>query len=382
MSAKRPDHRSPRGWAWGVWIASIAAVSVCVIGVQLDTASLRHPGIARIVPPVFSHYALQTLTAEAIAGKQTDAAYAGAIAMVRRNPVSAEPLAILAIAASLAQRFDVAENAYVLGQGRGWREQAIQRFAAMTAIRSGNPEIAGYRLAALWKGGTAPDTMRQETVEVLSSLQASEAFARMMVQGGGGLAEFIAWAPENMQGKPFKDALRALLRAGYQPDCTKVGDRARDLVVRGAGASATVLWSEVCASGRVQPSGLFDFATPRSAIGPFDWIFPGAAGVDLKPVFHDGTWSLTFTNSDMLAHVAAQRHVALAPGSHVVRAHVAGSAEVRLRMTCATGGASVGQRVTLGDAPAALEVPGGCENQTIAVEVTPGSGTVGPIRID
>jgi len=366
---------APR-WVRALWIAGLVVAAGCIAAIEVDAASLRYPHLARFVPQPFASYALERRTTEAIARKQGDEALSLASAWVLRDPVPGEPIANLAVAASLAQRYDLATRAYLVGQQRGWRAEAIQRYAALVAMEEGNLQVAGYRLAALWKSRVAPDTIRRETLTVLASPAARNGFAAMMAQGGSGMPDFVRWAPENLPDDMTRATFAALRRTGYRPDCTTIAERARALA-SGRPDAAAALWDSTCGNGGAigaMAGGRLDFPEAGAGAGPFDWTYPSAPGLSVEP----NAQGLAVTNTDMLAHVVAQRSMALKPGERTVQADVSGGLIAKVRVVCA--GAST-QVVELGR-PAVLRISERCPRQRVDIEVAPGSGRIGPLTID
>lgn len=371
-----------------VWLAGCTALAVLGAGVQLDRATLRNPAIAALVPSPFRSFALSSLSAAAV--RRGDAATATVLArtLVARHPVPAESLSRLGVAETANGNQAVALEAFMRASERGWRDAIVQRLVAIAAIDEENWGVAADRLAALWQTEQASSDVLDMTAALIAAPEGRKAFLDRIGSFPNIREAFVKWAAGQLQPDAIAGSLKTLKAAGHAADCGSLAGEARKALELGDGARAIALWYTTCAS---RPDGefTFDFTTQDDvAGGPFDWSYPGAAGLERTFTRQgDGTYAIAFKNGDSSRKPLAVMMSILSPGVHSVRLRSRGGvAQLQLAVTCLSTRASRdAQRfqVSLNDTAVPIVIPvSGCQTQRLVLLASPGRGALVGLSFD
>lgn len=371
--------------AWG---AAMAGIAVCAAGAELDRATLRNPALAPLVPTPFRSFALGPLVDRAIDAGDVEAAQARASALVKARPIPAESLSKLGLAALAAGDQSRAVGALALSAQRGWRDALAQRVTAASAIEVGEWGVAADRTAALWQTGKAGDLDAELTRQVVGNPTARPAFLKRIALYPLVVGDFLAWAGSNLSSDLLGASVTSLRTAGARLDCGAIQDQSARMVGEGRVPQAAALWYGACTDGRSYSQTDFSFATSDAAAsGPFDWSYPGVAGVERS--FAEaprGGFTLTYNNANPVRSPVASIVARLKPGAHRVRVLPgSGASEFYVTISCLEQGGrgSGGARLMLGSGAEPFEVPAqGCTAQRIVLLVPQGSGSLGGLAID
>ncbi|MBI1402426.1 MAG: hypothetical protein GC147_04355 [Porphyrobacter sp.] len=144
------------------WFAALLAIAVVTTGVELDRESGRKPALAPLVPEPFRAFAQPRIVGEAT--RSTDAAQALAEArrLIRRRPLPAEHLSLLAVAQTKAQMPQAAAITIQVAGQRGWREPIAQEAVLRLALAAGDRPEAARRYLALLLESAASDALLRE----------------------------------------------------------------------------------------------------------------------------------------------------------------------------------------------------------------------------
>mgnify|MGYP006158981793 CR=1 FL=1 len=85
-----------------IWFAALAAIALLTAALQLDMQSKKAPGLAPLVPAPLRNEAQSQIVQTALTGEDTKLAVAEAERLVRRRPLPAESLTMLAVAQAKA----------------------------------------------------------------------------------------------------------------------------------------------------------------------------------------------------------------------------------------------------------------------------------------
>ncbi|WP_338467594.1 hypothetical protein RXV95_03260 [Novosphingobium sp. ZN18A2] len=165
------------------WIAMLAAIAVVVTGFELDRQARFDDAFVRFVPAPFRTFALQRKVLAEVREDDADAALADAISLVRRRPMPAQGLTLLAMARARQGEGAVARDTVLLAGTRGWRSLGAQVAVFGMALDAGDHDAAASRLAALWV--LDPDRARPVslTAQLIASPEGRMAFAQVLARG-------------------------------------------------------------------------------------------------------------------------------------------------------------------------------------------------------
>lgn len=217
-------------WLWRMAIAALAFVA---IGAQLDRASHQRPEFAIVVPQPFRSVAQPTIALIALATGDSAAAQEEARRLVRRRPIPAEHLFILAMAEMRGGDARTFAPAFRTASTRGWRYPPLQVAAAQAALADGDTKGAANRIAALWAEDSSNPSVAALTRQLLETPGGPEAFAVPLAQTHVWADNFIARAPGLTTPANASRTLAAALRAGGRFDCGSLERFERALAKRG-----------------------------------------------------------------------------------------------------------------------------------------------------
>lgn len=142
-----------------VWFAGLAAAALLTAGLQLDMRSRNTATVAPAVPGLLRDHAQVQITRKALAGKDAATALAEAEKLVRRRPLPAENLTLLAAAQAKAGKVESAARTIQVAGQRGWRDPVAQEAMLQLALAAGDRPEAARRYAALFLRGRTPDAL-------------------------------------------------------------------------------------------------------------------------------------------------------------------------------------------------------------------------------
>jgi hypothetical protein len=170
-----------------LWIAILAALGVIITVLQIDRQADISPALAATVPEPMRGYAQTRVALAAIEGEDPAAALAATKALVRRRPLPAEHLTLLASAQAKAGQAEAAAFTIQMAARRGWREPVAQEAVLRLALAAGDKPEAARRYGALLRRTATPD-------DLLTNL-APEVFGTTGDPARETLAKVIAGAP-------------------------------------------------------------------------------------------------------------------------------------------------------------------------------------------
>ncbi len=147
-----------------VWFVALAAVAGLTTALQIDMQSRKAPALAAAVPEILRDQAQQRMARDALTGSDPKRALAEAEKLVRRRPVPAEHLTLLAATQAQAGQNEAAVRTIQIAGRRGWREPAAQEAVLRLAIAAGDRPEAARRYAALFLRPATPNALLEELV--------------------------------------------------------------------------------------------------------------------------------------------------------------------------------------------------------------------------
>lgn len=226
-----------------IWTAALIGVGGVTIGLQLDRAADASPALAPLVPEAFRSYAQAKIAAEAVQASNAPAALAAAEELVRRRPLPAENLTLLAAAQAKAGDVERAGFSIQLAAQRGWRDPVAQETVLRLALTAGDKAEAARRYGALFR--------REETNDALLTQLGPQVLGEPGGTGRVTLAGIIAGAERwhelflqrgarVMPADAFAEVLTTAAARGARFDCEPLKTAAEAVRQRDAAAAAKI----------------------------------------------------------------------------------------------------------------------------------------------
>jgi hypothetical protein len=142
-----------------LWITALLGVAGITTALQFDRQADTTPSIAPLVPTPMRGYAQTQIAIAELEANNPAAALAAAEALVRRRPMPAEHLTLLATAQAKAGKAEAAGFTVQMAAQRGWREPVAQETVLRLALGAGDKAEAARRYAALFRRDATPDAL-------------------------------------------------------------------------------------------------------------------------------------------------------------------------------------------------------------------------------
>lgn len=229
-----------------LWLAAIIAVALVTAAVQIDKRAESIPALAGVVPEPFRNYAQTRIAAAALAGKDEQAALAEAERLVRRRPLPAEYLTLLAASQVKAGQVERAGRTIQVAATRGWREPVAQVAMLRLALANADRPEAARRYAALFLRDSTPDALLLELgPAVFAGPEADAAAARdtiiaVVVGGERWHTAFLRRGARLMPPAAFAAIAEGSMARGVQFDCRVLKISVDGLARRDSEAAATL----------------------------------------------------------------------------------------------------------------------------------------------
>ena len=226
-----------------IWFAALAVIAALVSLLQIDKHSEKAPGLAAIVPAPLRNYAQAQIAQAAVNGMDTAKALDEAERLVRRRPVPAEYLVLLAAGQAKAGKEEAALQTIQIAGKRGWREPATQEAVLRIALSAGDKAEAARRYAALFLRAGTPDALLTElgpaVLEEPGGL-GQQTLTKIVVGGERWRALFLRRGSQVMPPAAFAAITAASIRQGAAFDCGQLAQATKMLARRDATASNTL----------------------------------------------------------------------------------------------------------------------------------------------
>lgn len=243
---RRRDAERARMIARILWFAALVVVALVTAVLQVDKQAETSPALAPLVPAPMRNYAQTRITAAALESGDPKAALAEAERLVRRRPLPAEYLTLLAVGqAKTGQEARAAETIQVAAK-RGWREPLAQVAMLRLALANADRTEAARRYAALFLRDATPDALLLELgPEVLDGPEAEAEAARdtilaVVVGGDRWHATFLRRGARVMPPAAFAAIAQGSIERGVRFDCKVLKVSVDSLARRDGGAAASL----------------------------------------------------------------------------------------------------------------------------------------------
>ena len=184
-----------------LWLAALLSIAVITTSLQFDRQSEAAPQIAPLAPAPFCDYAHAYIVAAALERDDPAAALDAAKELVRRRPMPAEHLTLLAAAQAKAGKPEAAVFTIQLAGQRGWRERVAQETLLRLALVAGDKAEAARRYAALFRSNATADELLIE-------------FAPKVLGKAGGAGQ-VTFAAHPCRSSPVVRAVPPARREGH-----------------------------------------------------------------------------------------------------------------------------------------------------------------------
>lgn len=232
-----------------LWWSMLAVAAVVTAGLQLDKQTEATPELATLVPAPLRNYAQTRIATEAVAADDSARALSETRELVRRRPLPAEYLALLAIALAKAGEVEQSGITIQIAGQRGWREPVTQEAVLRLALLADDPAEAARRYAALF--------LRAETSDALLVELGPQVFAAPGGPAETTLAEIVAggdrWHPQFLRRgavvlppAAFAAVTQAAMERGARFDCAGLAQATKVLERRDPAAARALQATKAC----------------------------------------------------------------------------------------------------------------------------------------
>ena len=226
-----------------IWFAALAAIAVLVSLLQIDKQSEKSPALAAAVPAPLRNYAQIRITQAAVSGQDAAQALAEAQRLVRRRPVPADYLVLLAAAQAKAEQTEAALRTVQIAGKRGWREPAAQEAVLRIAFAAGDKAEAARRYAALFLRDGTPDALLMELGPAVLDEPGGigqQTLTAIVVGGERWWPVFLRRGPVVMPPAAFVAIAAASMEKGARFECAQLDLAIRRVAQRDAVAGAAL----------------------------------------------------------------------------------------------------------------------------------------------
>lgn len=226
-----------------IWFAALAAIAVLTTLLQFDMASKTNASLAAVVPKPLRNYAQAQVTLKALGEEDAGHAVDEAQRLVRRRPLPAENLTLLAAAHAKAGAIEPAGQVIQIAGQRGWREPVAQEAVLRLALAAGDEAEAARRYGALFLRNPTPDSLLEELGPAVFGEPGSigqQTMVAIVIGGERWHAQFLRRGPRVMPPAAFSSITAESLARGAAFDCKLLGQSLNALAQRDAAAASTL----------------------------------------------------------------------------------------------------------------------------------------------
>lgn len=226
-----------------IWWASLLAAALVTIGLQFDKQSEVTPALASLVPAPLRNYAQTQIAADAVDKADPKSALFEAERLVRRRPVPAEYLSLLAVAQVKAGQPEQSGLTIQIAGQRGWRQPVAQEAVLRLALNAGDKAEAARRYAALFLRAGTPDALLIELGPQIFDTPGGPAEQTLVDIVAGGErwhSQFLRRGAAVMPPAAFSAVTRETMKRGALYDCALLAQAVRALSSRDPVAGQTL----------------------------------------------------------------------------------------------------------------------------------------------
>lgn len=223
-----------------IWFAALAGVALVTIMLQFDMQSRRSPSYAAVVPAPLRNHAQAKIVQDALNQDNAALAVTEAKRLVRRRPLPAENLTLLATVQAKAGAMDEAQRTIQIAGQRGWRDPLAQEAVLRLALAAGDQAEAARRYAALFLRDRTPDRLLEELGPAVLAEPGGlgqRTMVAIVVGGERWHSLFLRRGARVMPAAAFGAIAADSLAQGAGFDCNVLAQTIRALGQRNAGAA-------------------------------------------------------------------------------------------------------------------------------------------------
>lgn len=205
-----------------IWFAALLGVAVVSAAVHLDREARRTAALALYVPEIVRSGAQPRITALAIDAGVPEIGIAQAQTLVRRRPLPARHLRLLAQAHFAAGDNEASALAIQYAAQRGWRDALAQEAMMQIALAAGNRPEAARRYAALFLDRGTDRALLEETGKAVFAKPGGEeraTFAQIVAGGERWHNAFLTRGARVMPPDAFVEIIEISAKDGTQFRC-------------------------------------------------------------------------------------------------------------------------------------------------------------------
>lgn len=224
-----------------IWFVALSGIALVTTALQIDKESERNGALAVIVPEPLRNFAQTQVTRNALSGEDAKGALVEAERLVRRRPVPAEYLTLLAAAQAKAGETEQAAITIQIAGQRGWRDPAAQEAVLLIALSAGDKAEAGRRYTALFLNKKTPEAKLEEFGRAVfdePSGAGQQAMVSIIAGGARWHETFLRRGPNVMPPAAFSATVVDSLARGAAFDCRSIARSLATLTRRDAGIAA------------------------------------------------------------------------------------------------------------------------------------------------
>ncbi|KEO88640.1 hypothetical protein EH31_16930 [Erythrobacter longus] len=205
-----------------IWVAALLGIAIVSTAVHLDREARRTASLALYVPEIFRSGAQPRITALAIDSGIPEIGVAQAQKLVRRRPLPARHLRLLAQAQFAAGNNEASALAIQYAAQRGWRDALAQEAMMQIALAAGNRPEAARRYAALFLMRGTERALLEETGDAVFPEPGGEermVFAQIVSGGERWHNAFLTRGARVMPPDAFVEIIEISAKDGTQFRC-------------------------------------------------------------------------------------------------------------------------------------------------------------------
>ncbi|MEP0189068.1 MAG: hypothetical protein ABJP70_04695 [Erythrobacter sp.] len=205
-----------------LWFAAILSIGAVTFFVQLDRQARVAPTFAASVPEPYRAFAQTHMAASALQGDDPELALEQAEKLVKRRPIPATHLRILAAAQFNARETQAAGKTVQIAAKRGWRDTLSQEAVLRLALQADDKAEAARRYAALFLNNQTSEELLVELGQPVFAQAEGvgrRAFTDVVAGGERWIGFFLARGPRVLAPDAFVEIAEASHKRGASYPC-------------------------------------------------------------------------------------------------------------------------------------------------------------------
>lgn len=222
------------------WFVALFAMTLVTIGVHWDRQAKRNANFATGVPESFRSSAQFAIAASALKAGETAVALAEAEQLVRRRPIPAENLRLLAQTQFAAGQIENGTRTIQYAAQRGWRDPLSQEAMLRIALDAGDTAEAARRYAALFLRRDTEDALLEDLGAIVLAEPMGDGRQTLITITAGGERwhdQFLRRGMRIMPPEAFAEIVSGAAANGARFDCRILRQSFRVVAARDTAAA-------------------------------------------------------------------------------------------------------------------------------------------------